>query len=131
MKNARQWSKPLLWLHLFVCLIWLYLFRTSHDPPGWTIHVGVWSILAIQFTWGFTVGLIVGPGRKRRPLLWWSLMPIFMPLWVIGPILTILMMLQGPLIALIYLAIFTMILACETFCGVLLGARFHNDLESS
>src|SRR5690242_4304254 len=111
MKNARRWIKPLLWLHLFVCLIWLSLFTGYHEPSPWKIHIWLWSILGIQFTWGFTVGLIVGPNRKRRPLLWWSLLTVFMPLWLFGQIIYVICMVQGPLIALIYLAIFTMILA--------------------
>ena len=56
----RRWSKPLLSLHLFVCLVWLYLFQSTKEPPFWMWQVWIMSILAIQFTWGFTVGLIVG-----------------------------------------------------------------------
>ena len=129
MKNARRWGKPLLWLHLFVCCVWLYLFTAHSEPPGWMGHVFAFSILAIQFTWGLTVGLIVGPGRKRRPLLWASLFLIFMPLWVIGHLLYFFYIFLGPLWALFYLAIFTAILASETYCGVLLGAKLHSESE--
>ena len=52
-----------------------------------------------------------------------------MPLWLIGQIVFVICIAQGPLIALIYLAFFTMILACETFCGVLLGAKAHSGDE--
>jgi hypothetical protein len=130
MNNVRHWSKLLLWLHLFVCVVWLLLFhlvRTEQDPPIWMLHIVIWSILGIQFTWGFTVGLRVGPSRKRRDLLWWSLLTIFMPIWFFSHVAVALIFLQGLLIGLIYLAFFVVILACETFGGVLLGARIHSE----
>jgi hypothetical protein len=127
MKKIRLWSKLLLWLHLFVCLVWLYMFSPSQEPPGWMGHVIALSILGIQFTWGFTVGLIVGPSRKRRPLLWWSLLTAFLPLWVYGGIAQILFWVFGPLVALLYLAVFIVIVACETYGGVLLGVKVHSE----
>ncbi|MCW3095587.1 MAG: hypothetical protein JWL77_1205 [Chthonomonadaceae bacterium] len=127
MKKVRALSKSLLWLHLFVCVVWLCLFRLQ-ELPFWTIHVFIWSILAIQFTWGFTVGLCVGPARAARKNLWWSLLTVFMPLFLLGPILHLVAFFQGPLIAMIYLLCFTAILGSETFCGVLLGAKYHASL---
>jgi hypothetical protein len=127
MKKVRKLSKKLLLLHLFVCLVWWSLFR-ERELPFWTIHVVIWSILAIQFTWGFTVGLVVGPSRSARKNLWWSLLTVFMPLSLIGPLLGLIMMAQGPLIAMVYLFCFTALLGSETFCGVLLGAKYHGTL---
>ena len=128
MKNPRLWQKPLLLLHLFICLVWLYALRVPTEE-NWIVHVLVLSILAVQFTWGFTVGLIVGPGRKRRPLLWWSLLTVFMPLWIYGALIKILFWTSGPLIALLYLAAIVAIVASETYCGVLLGAKMHSEAE--
>ena len=71
MKNARLWAKPLLWLHLFVCFVWLCLFRSEGDAPPWMFHVFLLSLIGIQFTWGFMIGLLVGPSRKERQRLWW------------------------------------------------------------
>ena len=129
MGSAYWLGKKLLWLHLFVCCVWLYLFTAHGEPQDWMGHVIVFSILGIQFTWGFTVGLIVGPSRKRRSLLWASLFLIFMPLWVIGHLLRLFLIFLGPLMALFYLALFTIILASETYCGVLLGAKIHSESE--
>lgn len=131
MKNARAWSRPLLWLHLFVCITWLYVCRFFNNPeetmiPIWMLHLFVWSILGIQFTWGFTVGLAVGPSRKKRQQLWWSLLTVFFPLWWIGGLCKILFYTIGPL-ALVYMAFFVAILACETYGGVLLGAKIHSE----
>ena len=126
MKNARRLAKPLLWMHLFVCIVLLCLFRT-YDGPEWMAHVWIWSVLTIQFTWGLTVGLLVGPSRKRRPLLRWSLLLIFIPLWPMLTIVSFAMMVSGPIIALIYLLAFLIILGSETFCGVLLGAKLHGQ----
>lgn len=129
MKNARLWAKPLLWVHLFVCVVWLYLFRATSEPPGWTVHVFMWSILGIQFTWGLTIGLIVGPSRKRRSLLWASLLTVFMPLWFFSQIVRVIFIIGGPILALVYLALFITILTCETYCGVLLGAKLHSESQ--
>ncbi len=124
--NFRQWGKPLLWLHLFVCCIWLYLFRTHNpNPPGWTVHIAVWSILAIQFTWGFTIGLLVGPSRARREMLKWSLLTAFLPLWFVFWLSFGLSLYIGPFIGMLYFLTFVMILTCETVCGILLGARAY------
>jgi len=130
MKKVNSLSKSLLWLHLFVCVVWLSLFHLQ-ELPIWTLHVFIWSILAIQFTWGFTVGLRVGPSRSSRKNLWWSLLTIFMPLYLVGPILFIVAMMQGPLIASGYLFCFAALLGSETFCGVLLGAKYHATLLKS
>ena len=68
-----------------------------------------------------------GPSRKRRPLLWWSLLTIFMPLWIYGSLLFYLFCVSGPLVALLYLAAIVAILASETYCGVLLGAKMYSE----
>jgi hypothetical protein len=125
-KIGRCYAKTLLWIHLFVCLCWLALF-TMDTAPDWMGHIFIWSILAVQFTWGLTVGLIVGPDRSRRCWLWWSLLTVFMPLWPISLTCVFISAFVGPLIGLIYLLTFVLILACETFCGVLLGVKWHSQ----
>jgi|SRR5579871_4712886 len=130
MKHPRRLIKPLLWLHLVVCFAWLCLLR-EYEQPAWAGHLILWSILGVQFTWGLTVGLIVGPSRKRRSLLWWSLLTVFMPLIPLTSIVAFIGLYTNLLVALVYLGIFTMILACETFCGVLLGAKLHGVDEDS
>lgn len=122
--HLRRRCRLLLWMHVFVCAVWLYLFRAQSAPPSWMVHVFIWSILGVQFSWGYTVGLLVGPGRKRRPLLWWSLLTIFMPLYLVGPI-CYLIAFHNVFVASGYFAVFVMILACETYCGVLQGAKAH------
>jgi len=124
--NARCYAKSLLWLHLFVCLVWLALFHWD-SAPGWFGHIAIWSILAIQFTWGLTVGLIVGPDRARRSWLWWSLLTIFLPLWPISFLCLMITSFTGVFVGLTYLLAFVLILACETFCGVLLGVKLHSQ----
>ena len=127
MGRIRRWSKLLLWIHLFVCLVWLYLFQRSSEPPHWMLHVLLWSIIGIQFTWGLTVGLMVGPSRRCRRHLWWSLLLVFMPLYFIGTLLKAIYLYLGPYWAFGYLAFFSAMLACETYCGVMLGARIHSE----
>ena len=88
-------------------------------------HLFWWSILGVQFTWGLTVGLLVGPAKKDRPLLWWSLLLVFMPLWVYGGLGLFLLMNFGLILGLLYLMTFAVIVASETYCGVVLGAKIH------
>ena len=125
MKRVRFWSRLLLLVHLFVCFVWLYLFRAEDRVPIWMVHVFLWSILGVQFTWGLTVGLMVGPGRRQRRCLWFSLLTIFMPLYFVGPLLRIIQHFFGYGHAVVWLTIFAAILACETFGGVMLGAMLH------
>ncbi len=127
-KGLRRRARLLLLIHLFVCAVWLFLFRSRHEPPNWMLHVFLWSILGVQFTWGYTVGLLVGPSRKRRPLLWWSLLTIFMPLYLVVPICTIIAF-HNLFVAAGYFAVFMLILACETYCGVLQGAMAHGEAK--
>ena len=124
MKKPLRWSKTLLWLHLLVCVVWLSLFRGQSEPKEWMLHVFLWSVLGVQFTWGFTIGLIVGPKKGNRKRLWWSLLTVFMPLFLIGHLCFEIAM-HSLFLAVAYGAIFTMILACETYCGILLGAKLH------
>lgn len=128
--GLRTLGRLLLWGHLFVCCVWLYALRTRTEPPDWVSHVIVWSVLGIQFTWGYTVGLLVGPGRARRSQLWWSLLTVFLPLYPLGILLRILVFVCGLPLALVYGALFVVLLACETFGGVLLGVRAHSRSAS-
>ena len=130
MPSTRYWAKLLLWAHLLLCFVWLTLFCTQEMPPGWMWQLMFWSILCVQFTWGFTVGLLVGPRRKRRPLLWWSLLTVFYPLYFFSWIVRIILLGAGPFWALFWLATFVVILACETFGGVLLGAKIHSPFST-
>jgi hypothetical protein len=125
MTGCDGWGKRLLWLHLFVMVVWLCVLRATRMPPEWMLHVVVWSVLIVQFTWGFTVGLAVGPGRRRRAHLWWSLLTVLIPLYVVSFVFRVLVAALGLPMALVYLAVFVTMLACETYCGVLLGARMH------
>ena len=61
MDGARFWGKVLLWVHLFVLCVWLYGFhniRDGNEVPQWVGHLVIGSIVGIQFTWGYTVGLL-------------------------------------------------------------------------
>jgi hypothetical protein len=128
MKQIRLWGKALLWLHLFVCCVWLVFFRSlfygkpdPEDLPFWVFHIVAWSIMGVQFTWGLTIGLLVGPSRQRRDMLWWSLLTIFFPL-------KFFVFLRFLPIGIVYLAFAVIILACETYGGVLLGAKLHSEV---
>ena len=125
MKSLKYWTKRLLLIHLFVCCIWFYLMQEYAKPQMWMIHVLVWSVLVVQFTWGLTVGMMVGPGRARRAWLWLSLLTLTLPVYFVGGLVRIIFHFMGPLYALAYLGVLSAILACETFAGVMLGVKIH------
>jgi hypothetical protein len=128
MNGARALGKLLLWFHLFVCGVWWWAIH--HDFrvwPFWVGHLIIGSILCVQFTWGYNVGLLVGPSRRKRGKLWWSLLTIFMPLTIGGGILRSIWEQHGTPLTAFYLLLFTILLASETYSGVLLGAKAHAD----
>ncbi len=128
MKNPQSLVKPLLWFHLIICVTWLYVFRVT-DPHFWPLMLFLWSIVVIQFTWGFTVGLAIGPSRKNRSKLWWSLLTSFMPLsFMAMPLMPIFAF--NLFVGLLYLSAIVIILASETYAGVLLGAKMHSEAEA-
>ena len=128
MDGARFWGKVLLWVHLFVLCVWLYGFhnlRDGNEVPQWVGHLVIGSIVGIQFTWGYNVGLLVGPSRRKRHKLWWSLITLSLPMYVIGFLLRVLYEGMGLWHTVYYLVLFAAVLACETYGGVLLGAKAH------
>jgi hypothetical protein len=135
MNNIRLWGKTLLSVHLFVCCVWLVffcsIFHDKPDPetlPEWMFHLLFWSALGVQFTWGFSVGFLVGPSRKRRDMLWWSLLTIPYPFWWASQFVKGMYYGSGLIVAVLYMALFAAILTCETYCGVLLGAKAHTEI---
>ena len=125
MNSAQRRGRLLLWVHLFVCMVWFYVYRAEGDKPGWMMHVFFWSVLGVQFTWGYTVGLLVGPGRRNRGKLWWSLLLVFMPLYPLSFLFRVFLHFFSLPIAMTYILLVVATLACQTFGGVLLGVRAH------
>jgi len=125
MNGTQRRGRLLLWVHLLVCLVWLSLFRGSDRPPTWMMHIFFWSIIGVQFTWGYTVGLLVGPSRRKRHLLWWSLLLVFMPLYPLSFLFRIFLHVFPLPVALTYIALLVSLIGCQTFGGVLLGVRAH------
>ena len=125
-RKSHRWIRPLLCFHLFVLVAILALFRTS-GRAEWTIHAWVLAVLAVQFTWSFTVGLIVGPSRARRRQLRWSAASLFIPLWPMKLAVWMLLWSAGPLVAALYAAAFAIVLGSETIAGLLLGVKMHSE----
>lgn len=128
MESARFWGKLLLWVHLFVLCVWLYGFQSiqnGRELPIWIVHLLIGGVVGVQFTWGYNVGLLVGPSRRKRHKLWWSLITLTLPMSVIGYFLRELFDNMGFGLTTYYLLLFAAVLACETYGGVLLGAKAH------
>jgi hypothetical protein len=138
MNTVRLVGKALLALHLFVCCVWLVffscIFHGRPDPetlPEWMFHVLFWSALGVQFTWGFSVGFLVGPTRQRRDMLWWSLLTIPYPFWWASQFVKAMYYDSGIIVAALYMALFAAILASETYGGVLLGAKLNSEVTKA
>ena len=133
MNNPRLWAVPLVILHAFFVGVWGYIFFFSEGYlPTWMAYLAIWTVIGIQFTWGFTIGLMVGPARATRAQLWLSAITAVLPLYFVG-IYCLLLLVYGEMhIAFVLLMFFTMavIFACETFCGVLLGATAYIKIRS-
>jgi len=128
MESARFWGKLLLWVHLFVLCVWLYGFHTIITGGvlrEWVGHLVIGGVIGVQFTWGYTVGLLVGPNRRKRHKLWWSLITLTLPMSLVGNLLRAMFDNIGLWQTAYYLMLFTAVLACETYGGVLLGAKAH------
>ena len=130
MSQSRRIAVPLLWVHLGFCLIWLAVMAQI-NLPQWSGHVWLLSILAVQFTWSYTAGILIGPRRKRRPLLWSCLLLAPMPLWFTWMLTRVFSMVFGPAVAAMYLAVMLLVLGAETWSGLMLGLKHHAMLDQS
>ncbi len=126
MNNPRIWGIPLLVWHFLVLCLWVYLFSPNAQPTEWMVYTAIWTLYSIQFTWGLTVGLIVGPGRATRGQLWWSALFSLLPISILTMNMLYAIVYGFPIgWAILFFVTSLVILACETFCGVLLGAKAY------
>jgi len=130
--NPRLWAIPLVVAHLLLVALWVELFRTGGNVPEWMIYLFWWSVFGIQFTWGFTVGLMVGPARAVRAHLWWSALTAVLPgyLLTIYALFALTYLQMNPIWVLLMYGTMLWILACETFCGVLAGASAYIKIRA-
>ncbi len=132
MSKATLYTKLLLGLHLVLCCIWLIIFRYGFSKGAilpWMVHGILWSVLGVQFTWGFTVGMMIGPSRTRRPLLWSSLLLIFYPIYFLRGIVQAAIFIQGWPVGVVYALLIALALAAQTWSGVQRGIVWRYRLR--
>jgi hypothetical protein len=108
-------------LFLFTILLVFNRARRGIESDGTLIALILITTMVVQFTWGLAVGLYVGPGARRRPLLWGSLLTIFLPMVIVRWATIIAWFVVNPIVAVAVLLFFVIKLASETCAGVLQG----------
>src|SRR5437016_3234036 len=79
MRALKRWTVGLLTWHLLI--VWVYcLWDPRKNLPYWMGMLLVFSLPTVQFTWSFTVGLVLGPYRRLRRLYWSVFFLSFIPL---------------------------------------------------
>ena len=116
-------------LFLFTILLVFNRARRGIESDGTLIALIGITTMVVQFTWGLAVGLYVGPGARRRPLLWGSLLTIFLPMVIVRWATIIAWFVVNPIVAVAVLLLFIVILACETWAGVLQGLKLHVQMR--
>jgi hypothetical protein len=131
MNRLERWAACLLLWHLLVVVVFFRCWGGSNPYPHWMGSVLVFSLFTVQFTWSFTVALIVGPERRRRKRYWGVLWLSFIPLNFIYMICMLAYRFISGKAALICLGVSLIVLLAETIAGILCGnglrARLRGD----
>ncbi len=125
-------AKCLMAMHIVFLVAILVLFaQARHGVQVSATFIALLVIISmvVQFSWSLSVGLYVGPGTRRRPLLWASLLTIFVPMVIVRISTIIAWFIFNPLVALGVLFASVIVLACETWAGVLQGLKLHSILR--
>jgi hypothetical protein len=130
MKALRRWIVWLLLWHLLIVLTY-FKWDAGKQMPTWMGMLIVFSLPTVQFTWSFTVGVILGPYRRRRRLYWSVFLLSFIPLSLVRALCWLAYYFYGLRAALTCLAICLGVLFLETFAGLLYGSLLHNYYTKS
>src|ERR1041384_8840496 len=79
MNALLRWIKGLLFYHAVLILAFFVVFNRP-SAPNWMGSLVAFGLPTVQFTWSFTVGLVLGPRRQNRPWYWTALLLSFIPL---------------------------------------------------
>ena len=89
MAAYRRWIIFLFGWHLFA-LIAALIYNPRTGTPTWAGSVSVFAMVMAQYSWGFTVAMLLGAGRPRRKWYWLTLLSwlfhikTFRMIWFIG-----------------------------------------------
>lgn len=98
-------------------LLWGKAVPTTH----WSGSLLAFGLPTVQFTWGFTLGMILGPHRKHRRWYWMALLFLPIPLDFVYIVTMLAYHFVGWEIALVCLAIGLTVVLVETVAGIVVG----------
>ena len=128
MTARNRWIACLVLYHLIlgsVALMWGRSLPTTH-LSGCLLAFG---LPTVQFTWGLTLGLIIGPSRKLRKWYWGSLLFLPIPLGFTRVATWLAFHFVGFSIAAIVLVACVSVIIIETVAGVMVGVDVHSKLR--
>lgn len=128
MNAWQRWTVFLVGWHLQVALIF-FLWDEGRRMPVWTGSVLAFSLPTVQFTWSLTMGLLIGPSRKRRSWFWTTLLLSFIPLSFVRILCFLAYHFVGLYAALCCLTFCLAILFIETFMGIYFGLAWREHLR--
>jgi hypothetical protein len=108
----------------FVFLAWGRTLPTTH----WTGSLFVFGMLTVQFTWGATLGVILGPSRRLRRWYWASLVFAVVPLEFTRMVTWLSFHFVGLQIAILCALVCLSVIVIETVAGVMVGNNIHSRL---
>jgi hypothetical protein len=129
MQALRRWIGGLLLYHLVLTSVFL-LFGSVLPTTHWSGCLLAFGVPTVQFTWGFTVGLIVGSNRNRRAWYWTSLLLCFIPLWMVRIFCFLAYHFVGLSAAIVCGTVCLAVIVLETYAGILNGIIKHNRCVS-
>ena len=123
--NARhRWIICLLLYHLIQVTFFLQWDRgvpTTH----WLGSLLAFALPTVQYTWSYTVGLILGPSRRYRRWFWTTLLLIFIPLSFARILCWLAYHFLGLPVAMVCGVVLLVVLLAETYSGILYGVQAH------
>jgi hypothetical protein len=125
-----RWIVCLVLYHLVLgtlFLLWGKAVPTTH----WSGCLLAFGLPTVQFTWGVTVGLILGPQRNRRRWYWMSLVFIPAPLSFVYIVTMLAYHFISLYLALVCLVVGLGIIISETVAGVIVGIDAHTRFRTS
>lgn len=128
MHTWRRWTNCLLLYHLLLVSLF-YLHGRVLPSTHWTGSLLAFGLPTVQFSWCFTVGLLLGSRRKYRRWYWTMLLLSFIPLYFVRGICWLVYAFVGLSAALTCLAVCLAVLFLETYAGLLYGIQAHHRFQ--
>jgi hypothetical protein len=108
-------------------LVWGKAVPSTH----WSGSLLAFGLPTVQFTWGFTVGLMLGPHRRYRRWWWASLLFSPVPLSFVYIATMLAYHFVGIDLAFLCVVFGLAVIIAETIAGVIVGMDAHTRFRTS